>query len=140
AGIKLTANLIELCTPLGRNVGLARVHDYHFCPLLNPDLSPHVGGHIEEGCDSVLVNGLPAVRVRDHAVCMGNQDVIAEGVEDLSIAKQAAATGSSTSWHGGAITECSLNVISTTKSCATFANQSHSAIPLAERWLSVQEL
>ena len=57
----------------------ARVGDMHVCPMVTV-LVPHVGGPIlPPGGAPVLINGMPAARVTDMAVCVGPPDIIVLG-------------------------------------------------------------
>ena len=113
SSIKFSAASIELQTPHGVGKGLARAGDQHTCPLINPDLSPHLGGVILEGSRKLSINNLAATRKRDSAICLGSSDVISEGVSDLLIEAQEAAFLGSGCFHGGTVASSSTNVIST---------------------------
>jgi uncharacterized Zn-binding protein involved in type VI secretion len=65
---------------------------------------PHVGGPIiAPGSPNVLINGLPAARVTDTAICTGPTDVIVQGSPTVLInGLQAARIGDMTV-HGGVI-------------------------------------
>ncbi|NUM74038.1 PAAR domain-containing protein [candidate division KSB1 bacterium] len=63
-------------TPLSPGPGSANVligglpawratSDFHVCPLINPSLTPHVGGVVSVGSTTVLINNLPAARQGD---------------------------------------------------------------------------
>ena len=84
----------------------ARLSDMHICPIVSPQPGPppHVGGPISgPGAPNVLINGFPAARVGDLAICTGPPDLIIIGSFTVLIAgKPAARVGDSTA-HGGAI-------------------------------------
>ena len=72
--------------------------------MLNPDLIPHVGGPVVgPGVPTVLLAGLPAAVVGDHAFCVGPQDSLSEGSATVLIGgKPAVRMGDGTA-HGGEI-------------------------------------
>jgi uncharacterized Zn-binding protein involved in type VI secretion len=81
----------------------ARLTDLHVCPMVT-GIIPHVGGPIvSPGCPTVLIQGLPAARVGDMAVCVGPPDTIAMGSATVLIGSQPAARLGDTSAHGGTI-------------------------------------
>jgi uncharacterized Zn-binding protein involved in type VI secretion len=83
----------------------ARVNDAHTCPLLVP--LPHVSGPIQSPCaTTVLIDGLPAARATDQALCTGPRlkDVLLPGATTVLIqGKPAVRLGDPTS-HGGKVT------------------------------------
>lgn len=81
----------------------ARISDNHQCPSTAGEM-PHVGGPaLGPGAPSVLVGGLPAVRIGDLALCIGPVDAIKRGAPTVLIeGKNAARRGDSTV-HGGVI-------------------------------------
>lgn len=81
----------------------ARVTDFHACPMLNPDESPHVGGPIATGEPSVMIGNLPAARIYDFASCVGPPDLIAQGSRSVFIGWRAAARVTDRTVHGGII-------------------------------------
>lgn len=81
----------------------ARVTDMHACPMLNPDESPHVGGPITTGEETVQVGYLPAARVTDRAICVGPPDTIARGAGTVLIGFLPAARIGDATAHGGVI-------------------------------------
>ena len=90
----------------------ARVGDVHTCPLVNPGPVPHVGGPIlPPGAARVLINGMPAARIGDKAVCVGPMDVIIKGSSSVLIQNQPAARMGDSTAHGGVIVMGSPNVL-----------------------------
>ena len=81
----------------------ARATDMHVCPMLTV-LVPHVGGPIlPPCCPTVLIGMLPAARVTDMAVCVGQPDVTVLGsFTVLSGSLPTARMGDMTA-HGGVI-------------------------------------
>lgn len=75
----------------------------HVCPMVDV-LIPHVGGPIlPPGGITVLIDGMPAARVGDMAVCVGPPDVIVLGSFTVLIAGQPAARMTDMTAHGGVI-------------------------------------
>lgn len=92
----------------------ARLTDMHTCPIVTPQPGPppHVGGPIvSPGAPTVLINGLPAARVGDIAICVGPPDTIAAGSFTVLIAGKPAARLGDQTVHGGAIVAGSPNVM-----------------------------
>lgn len=89
----------------------ARVGDMHVCPMVTGTV-PHVGGPcLPAGEPTVLIGGMPAVRVGDMAVCSGPPDTITGGSATVFIGgKPAARMGDSTA-HGGSIVLGELTVL-----------------------------
>jgi uncharacterized Zn-binding protein involved in type VI secretion len=88
----------------------ARVSDTHICPMVD-GMKPHVGGPITSpGCPTVVIDGLPAARVGDLAVCASIPDVIVQGCTTVLIGGQPAARLGDMTAHGGVITAGSLTV------------------------------
>ncbi len=56
-----------------------RITDFHTCPMLTPVPSPHVGGMVVMGSTTVLINGIPAVRMGDTIVEAGPPNTIVSG-------------------------------------------------------------
>lgn len=84
----------------------ARLTDMHTCPLVTPGLPPvpHVGGPVVgPGVATVLIGGLPAAVVGDHALCVGPPDVIVNGSASVMIGGRPAARMGDTTAHGGSI-------------------------------------
>ncbi len=81
----------------------ARVNDMHVCPMVTGTV-PHVGGPImPAGEPTVLIEGMPAARVGDMALCTGPPDTIAMGSTSVFIGGMPAARMSDTTAHGGTI-------------------------------------
>ncbi len=75
----------------------ARVTDLHSCPA-------HGGGPVlPTGEPTVIIGGLPAVRVGDLAACAGAPDVIMEGSPTVIIGGRPAARMGDKTAHGGVI-------------------------------------
>jgi len=92
----------------------ARLTDMHACPMQTPAVVPipHVGGPIAfQGAPTVLINGLPAARVGDVAICVGPPDVIVAGSPTCLIAGMPAARMGDSTAHGGSIVAGSPNVM-----------------------------
>ncbi|HAX15043.1 MAG TPA: type VI secretion protein [Leeuwenhoekiella sp.] len=84
----------------------ARLNDMHTCPMQTPGTPPvpHVGGPIiGPGEPTVLIEGVPAARVGDNAVCVGPPDVIASGSTSVLIGGMPAARMGDSTAHGGTI-------------------------------------
>ena len=84
----------------------ARLNDMHTCPKQTPGTPPipHVGGPIiGPGEPTVLIEGVPAARVGDNAVCVGPPDVISAGSASVLIGGMPAARMGDTTAHGGSI-------------------------------------
>ncbi|MEC8885143.1 MAG: PAAR domain-containing protein [Bacteroidota bacterium] len=84
----------------------ARLNDMHTCPIQTPGTPPvpHVGGPIiGPGEPTVLIEGMPAARVGDNAVCVGPPDVIASGSTSVLIGGMPAARMGDSTAHGGTI-------------------------------------
>ena len=63
----------------------ARLTDFHSCPMLT-GMVPHVGGPIVgPGSPTVLIAGMPAAKVGDVAVCVGQPDSIVKGSATVMI-------------------------------------------------------
>jgi len=81
----------------------ARVSDMHTCPMFNGPV-PHVGGPImPPGDPTVLIEGMPAARVGDMAVCTGPPDSIVMGSTSVVIGGMPAARMGDSTAHGGII-------------------------------------
>ena len=82
----------------------ARLSDMHTCPMVNPDLIPHVGGPIiGPGVPTVLISGLPAAVVGNSAFCVGPTDSLAKGSTTVLIGGQPAVRLGDTTAHGGQV-------------------------------------
>jgi uncharacterized Zn-binding protein involved in type VI secretion len=75
----------------------ARTFDFHQCPAVDGGV-PHAGGPVlPPAAPSVLIGGLPAARVDDHAACAGAPDTIKRGAPSVLIeGKKAARRGDGT--------------------------------------------
>lgn len=80
----------------------ARVSDIHTCPMVT-GVVPHVGGPIVDGCNSVLIDFMPAARMSDQLVCTGPPDTIFLGSGSVLIGNQPAARLGDPTVHGGVI-------------------------------------
>ncbi len=75
----------------------------HVCPMVTGTV-PHVGGPIlPPGEPTVLIEGMPAARVGDMALCTGPPDTIAMGSTTVLIGGMPAARMGDTTAHGGTI-------------------------------------
>ena len=85
---------------------IALVGHHHTCPKVEPGPVPHVGGPINSGQGSCIVNGKPVAVVGDACTCQaGGPDKIVSGAANMTInGKPVAIVGSSTA-HGGVIVE-----------------------------------
>lgn len=59
--------------------------DLHTCPLASPGPVPHVGGVVQMGSTTVLINNLPAARQGDVIVENGPPNTIAAGCPTVMI-------------------------------------------------------
>lgn len=89
----------------------ATLGHFHVCPRVNPGPVPHVGGPIAVGSPDVLINGMPAARVGDMAVCVGPPDRIAKGSATVLINNKPAARMGDSTAHGGVIVTGMPNVL-----------------------------
>lgn len=89
----------------------ATLGHFHVCPRVNPGPVPHVGGPIAVGSPNVLINGMPAARVGDMAVCVGPPDRIAKGSTTVLINNKPAARMGDRTAHGGVIVTGMPNVL-----------------------------
>ena len=85
----------------------ARLTDMHVCPMATPGTPPvpHVGGPIiAPGSPTVLIQGLPAARLSDQAMCAAPlPDVIVSGSFTVLINGLPAARVGDRTAHGGVI-------------------------------------
>jgi len=82
----------------------ARVGDMHTCPLINPSLTPHVGGPImPPGEPTVLINGMPAAVAGGMCTCAGPPDSMVVGSTTVLIGGKPAIRMGDTTAHGGQI-------------------------------------
>jgi uncharacterized Zn-binding protein involved in type VI secretion len=96
----------------------ARLTDLHVCPMQTLSLAPgqppipHVGGPLSgPGVPTVLIGGLPAAALGDHAVCTGPPDVIVSGSATVMIGGRPAARVGDRSAHGGHVLQGCPTVI-----------------------------
>ena len=83
----------------------ARVGDMHTCPMVTGTV-PHVGGPcMPAGEPTVLIGGMPAIRVGDMATCTGPPDTIAMGSTSVFIGGMPAARMGDSTAHGGVIVQ-----------------------------------
>lgn len=92
----------------------ARLTDMHLCPMATPGTPPipHVGGPIlAPGMPTVLIEGLPAARMTDQAICAAPvPDVIVSGSASVLIGGLPAARIGDATAHGGRIVLGALTV------------------------------
>ena len=84
----------------------ARLSDFHTCPMQTPGTPPipHVGGPIMPPCDpKELIDGLPAARAGDQALCVGPVDSIMLGSPTVYWSNKMAARLGDPTVHGGVI-------------------------------------
>lgn len=92
----------------------ARLGDMHLCPMVTPGTPPipHVGGPIlPPCCPTVIIEGMPAARIGDMALCVGPPDVIAMGSTSVIIGGQPAARLMDQTAHGGVIVQSAMTVM-----------------------------
>ncbi|MEM9594567.1 MAG: PAAR domain-containing protein [Acidobacteriota bacterium] len=81
----------------------ARVTDMHVCPMVTGTV-PHVGGPaLPPGEPTVLVGGLPALRLGDLLTCTGPPDTVIAGSGTVFIGGLPAARLGDATAHGGAL-------------------------------------
>lgn len=81
----------------------ARVGDMHVCPMVT-GTTPHVGGAaIPPGEATVMIGGMPALRVGDILTCTGPPDTVAAGSSTVFIGGMPAARMGDSTAHGGTI-------------------------------------
>lgn len=81
----------------------ARVNDMHVCPMVTGTV-PHVGGPaLPPGAATVLIGGLPALRVTDMLTCTGPADLVVKGSGTVLIGGLPAARVGDSTAHGGTI-------------------------------------
>jgi len=92
----------------------ARLTDMHVCPMATPGTPPipHVGGPIlPPCCPTVIIEGLPAARMGDMALCVGPPDMILMGSTSVIIGGQPAARLMDPTVHGGQIVTSAVTVM-----------------------------
>ena len=81
----------------------ARVGDMHVCPMLT-GMVPHVGGPaLPPGEPTVLIAGMPALRLGDMLTCAGPPDTVVAGSGTVLIGGMPAARLGDSTAHGGII-------------------------------------
>lgn len=81
----------------------ARVGDMHVCPMVTSTV-PHVGGPaLPPGAPTVLIGGMPALRVGDILTCTGPPDTVVAGSATVTIGGMPAARMGDSTAHGGTI-------------------------------------
>jgi uncharacterized Zn-binding protein involved in type VI secretion len=81
----------------------ARVGDMHVCPMVTATV-PHVGGPaLPPGEPTVLIVGMPALRVGDMLTCSGPPDTVIAGSSTVFIGGMPAARMGDSTAHGGTI-------------------------------------
>lgn len=90
----------------------ARAGDMHVCPMVT-GVVPHAGGPaLPPGAPTVLIGGMPALRVGDLLTCAGPPDSVAQGSGTVMIgSKPAARLGDKTAHGGSIILGCATVVI-----------------------------
>ena len=81
----------------------ARAGDMHICPMVTGTV-PHVGGPaLPPGEPTVLIGGMPALRLGDMLVCTGPPDSVAMASTSVLIGGKGAARMGDSTAHGGSI-------------------------------------
>ncbi|VAX01200.1 hypothetical protein MNBD_GAMMA22-3082 [hydrothermal vent metagenome] len=81
----------------------ARAGDMHVCPLVT-GVVPHVGGPaLPPGESTVLIAGMPALRLGDMLTCSGPPDTVIMGSASVLIGGMPAARMGDSCAHGGSI-------------------------------------
>jgi uncharacterized Zn-binding protein involved in type VI secretion len=81
----------------------ARVGDMHVCPMVTGTV-PHVGGPaLPPGGITVLIGGMPALRLGDMLTCTGPPDTVIKGSATVMIGGVPAARMGDSCAHGGSI-------------------------------------
>ena len=81
----------------------ARVGDMHVCPMVTGTV-PHVGGPaLPPGEPTVLIGGMPALRMGDMLTCSGPPDTVILGSATVLIGGMPAARLGDSTAHGGSI-------------------------------------
>ena len=89
----------------------ARIADFHTCPMINPNGSPHVGGPITgPSVPNVLIGGMPAAVVGDICSCAGPPDTIVKGSATVMVGGKPAVRMGDQTAHGGVIVQGAPNV------------------------------
>jgi len=81
----------------------ARSGDMHVCPMVTGTV-PHVGGPaLPPGEPTVLIGGMPALRLGDMLTCTGPPDTVIAGSSSVMIGGMPAARMGDSTAHGGII-------------------------------------
>ena len=81
----------------------ARAGDMHVCPMVTGTV-PHVGGPgLPPGEATVLIGGMPALRLGDMLSCTGPPDTVIAGSSSVMIGGMPAARMGDSTTHGGSI-------------------------------------
>lgn len=81
----------------------ARVGDMHVCPMVTGPV-PHVGGPaLPPGEPTVMIAGMPALRLGDMLTCTGPPDTVVAGSASVTIGGLPAARMGDSTAHGGVI-------------------------------------
>ena len=81
----------------------ARAGDMHVCPMVTGTV-PHVGGPaLPPGEATVLIGGMPALRLGDMLTCTGPPDTVIAGSSSVMIGGMPAARMGDSTAHGGSI-------------------------------------
>ena len=89
----------------------ARVGDMHVCPLVTGTVA-HVGGPaLPPGEPTVLIGGMPAIRLGDMLTCTGPPDTIIAGSATVMVGGMPAARMGDITAHGGTIILGELTVL-----------------------------
>jgi uncharacterized Zn-binding protein involved in type VI secretion len=81
----------------------ARAGDMHVCPMVTGTV-PHVGGPgLPPGEPTVLIGGMPALRLGDMLTCTGPPDTVIAGSSSVMIGGIPAARMGDSTAHGGSI-------------------------------------
>jgi len=83
----------------------------HVCPLVTA-VVPHVGGPaLPPGSPTVLIGGMPALRMGDMLTCTGPPDTVLLGSATVLIGGMPAARLGDSTAHGGSIVVGSFTVL-----------------------------
>ena len=75
----------------------------HVCPMVTGTV-PHVGGPaLPPGAPTVMIGGMPALRVGDMLVCTGPPDTVIAGSSTVMIGGVSAARLGDSAAHGGSL-------------------------------------
>jgi len=89
----------------------ARTGDMHVCPMVTGTV-PHVGGPaLPPGEPTVLIGGMPALRLGDMLTCTGPPDTVIMGSSSVLIGGMPAARLGDSTAHGGSIVAGEFTVL-----------------------------